>query len=167
VPGLALAGQADARAVLDAGRDVDLERLLAPHAALARAVLARLVDDLARAVAGVAGALDGEEALLRPQPAVAFAGRALVRLGAGLGAGAAADLAGDRARHPDRGFGAAIGLLERDLEIEAQILAAHVAAARQGARRRVRRLNISSKISPNTEPKSKPWPFMPPGPPGP
>ena len=35
--GLALAAEADARAVLDAGRDVDLERLLAPHAALAGA----------------------------------------------------------------------------------------------------------------------------------
>src|SRR6185312_1397660 len=62
--GLALAGEADARAVLDAGRDVDLERLVAPHAALAGTGAARLVDHLARAMAGRAGALYGEEALL-------------------------------------------------------------------------------------------------------
>src|SRR5687767_320870 len=44
--GLALAAEADAGAVLDARRDVDLEGLFAPHPALAHAALARLVDDL-------------------------------------------------------------------------------------------------------------------------
>src|SRR5262249_3953454 len=83
--GLALAGQANARAVLDAGRNGDLERLVAPHAALARAAAAGLVDHLACAVAGMAGALDGEEALLRAQATAAVAGWALLRLGAGLG----------------------------------------------------------------------------------
>ena len=104
------------------------------HAALAGAAAARLVDHLARAVAGMAGALDGEEALLGAQPAAAMAGRALLRLGAGLGAAAVADLAGDRARHAHRGFGAAIGLFQGDLEIEAQILAAHVGASAAAAR---------------------------------
>src|SRR5476651_2109352 len=94
--GLAFAGEANARAVLDAGWNVDLESLVAPHAALARASLARLVDHLPRALAGVAGAFDGEEALLRAQPAVALAGRALVRLGTGLRAHALADFARDR-----------------------------------------------------------------------
>ena len=70
-------------------------RKLPPYAALARTALARLVDHLARAVAGVASALYREEALLRPQPAVTFAGRALVRLRTGLGAGTVADLAGN------------------------------------------------------------------------
>src|SRR6185436_21177671 len=119
--GLALAGQADARAVLDAGRNGDLERLVAPHAALTRTGAAGLVDHLARAVAGVAGALDGEETLLGAQPAAAVAGRALGRLGAGLGARAVAGLAGDRARHPHRGLGAGMGLFQGDLKIEAQI----------------------------------------------
>jgi hypothetical protein len=79
-------------------------------------------------VAGVAGALDGEEALLGAQAAAAMAGRALLRLGAGLGAAALAGLTGDRGRHAHRGLGAAVGLLQRDLEIEAQVLAAHVGA---------------------------------------
>src|SRR6185437_14278823 len=127
--GLALAAEANAGAVLDAGRDVDLERLLAAHAALAGADLARLVDHLSGAVAGRAGALDGEEALLGADAAAAVAGRALVRFGAGLGARAVAGLAGDRARDAHRGLGAAIGLLQRDLEIEAQVLAAHVGAS--------------------------------------
>src|SRR6185503_7556365 len=94
-----------------------------------RAGAARLVDHLACAVADMAGALDGEEALLGPQAAATMAGRALLRLGAGLRATALAGLAGDRRRHPHRGFGAAIGLLQRDLEIEAQVLAAHVGAS--------------------------------------
>src|SRR6185436_13758506 len=110
--GLALAGQPDAGAVLDAGRNVDLERLLAPHPALAGADLARLVDHLADAVAGVAGPLDGEEALLRADAAAAVAGRALLRLRSRLGARAVAGLAGHRARHPHRGLGAGIGLLQ-------------------------------------------------------
>ncbi len=82
--GLALAGQANARAVLDARRDGDLERLVAPHAALTGAGTARLVDHLARAVAGMAGALDGEETLLCSEPTAAMAGRALLRLGTGF-----------------------------------------------------------------------------------
>ena len=132
--GLALAGEPDARAVLDAGRDVDLERLLATHATLAGAAAARLVDHLAGAVTGMAGALDGEEALLGAQPPAALAGRALLRLGAGLRAAAVADLAGDGARHAHRGFRAAIGLFQRDLEIEAQVLAARVGASAAAAR---------------------------------
>ena len=75
---------------------------------------------------GMAGPLDGEEALLRAQPAAAMAGRALLRLGAGLRARAVAGLARHRARHAHRGFGAGIGLIERDLEVEAQVLPAHV-----------------------------------------
>ena len=126
--GLALAREADARAVLDARRDVDLQRLVSAHAALARADLARLVDDLSRAMAGVAGALDGEEALLRAQPSAALAGRALLRLGAGFRARAMAGLAGDRAGHAHGGVGAGKGLFEGDLEIEPKVLAAHVAA---------------------------------------
>ena len=52
--GLAFAREADARAVLDAGGNVDLERLVLARAALAGTGAAGLVDHLARAVAGVA-----------------------------------------------------------------------------------------------------------------
>src|SRR4051812_47578689 len=72
----ALAGETDARAFLDAGGNVDAERALAPHAALAAARLARLLDDLALAVTARTGALDGEEALLRANLALAATGRA-------------------------------------------------------------------------------------------
>src|SRR5579883_903972 len=132
--GFTLAGKTDARAILDARGNADLECLVASHAALARAGAAGLVDHLARAMAGVAGAFDGEEALLGTQPAAAVAGRALVRQGARLGARAMAGLAGDRARHAHRRFGAAVGLLERDLEVEAQVLAARVGAPARAAR---------------------------------
>src|SRR5947209_2843342 len=75
-PGFALAGEADAGAVLDPGRDIDRQCLLAADAALATAALARFLDDLSRALAGGAGALDREEALLRAHPSVALAGAA-------------------------------------------------------------------------------------------
>src|SRR5438128_1167643 len=48
---LALAGDAQGRAVVDAGGDADLEVRLAPHAPGAAAVLARVLDDLALAAA--------------------------------------------------------------------------------------------------------------------
>src|SRR5208282_2129482 len=62
--GLAFAGQANARAVLDAGRDVDGERPLARHAAGAGAFVARVVDRLAPTLTGWTGPLDGEKTLL-------------------------------------------------------------------------------------------------------
>ncbi len=123
-PALALAGEPDAGAVLDPRRNVDRERLFAPHPALAAAALARLFDDPAGALAARAGALDREEALLRANPAAPVTGRALYRLGAGLGAAAAALVAGNEVRHPDRRLLAAKALLERDFEIVAQIVAA-------------------------------------------
>ena len=72
------------------------------------------------------GALDGEEALLRPDAAAALAGRALLRLEARLGPCAVADLTGNRTGDADRRFGAAKGLFQREFEIEAQVLAARV-----------------------------------------
>src|SRR5439155_22258526 len=114
---LALAGEADAGAVLDPGRDRDAQRLLLAHAALAGAAPARLLDDAAGALAGRAGALDGEETLLRAHAAMALAGRAGDRLGAGLGAAAVADLAGGQGRHADIGLLAPEGLLQGDLEV--------------------------------------------------
>src|SRR6185437_15992448 len=75
----ALAGEADAGAVLNSGRDADRQRLLTPDPALAAARAARLFDDGAGALAGRAGALDGEKALLGADAAVALAGAATGR----------------------------------------------------------------------------------------
>src|SRR5690606_6421601 len=63
--GFALAVEADARAVVDARGNLDLERLDLVHPALAAALAARLLDDLAAAVTVRAWPLDHEQALLR------------------------------------------------------------------------------------------------------
>src|SRR5208282_937136 len=119
--GLALAGEPDARAVLDPRRDRDRKRLLARDPSAAVADAARIADDAARALARRAGALDGEEALLRAHAAMAMAGLAARRLRPAFPARALARLAHDRARHADLGLAAAEGLLERDLEVVAQV----------------------------------------------
>src|SRR5882672_8741402 len=62
-------------------------------------------------------------------PAVAVAGRAGLRLGAGLGAAARAGLAGHRSRQPHLRGLAGEGLVQRDLHVEAQIGAALAARA--------------------------------------
>ncbi len=93
-PRLALAREPDARAVLDAGGDGHRQHLLLARAALAAALAAGILDDAAGAMAGGAGALDGEEALLRAHPPVAIAGGAGHRLRAAGGAAAVAGFAG-------------------------------------------------------------------------
>ena len=80
--------------------------------------------DFAAAVTFRARLLDGEETLLHAHLAMAVAGRAFGRLGAGLGAAAVAGLAFLQRRDADLGFGAARGFLETDLEVVAQIGAA-------------------------------------------
>src|SRR2546430_4748221 len=57
----ALAGEADAGAVLDARRDAHRQRALARHAPRAGAGRTRILDHLAATMAGVAGALEPEE----------------------------------------------------------------------------------------------------------
>ena len=125
---LALAAEPDARAVLDAGGNIDRQRALARHAPGAGAFVARIVDRLAAAVTGRTGALDGEEALLRANAAVARAGLAGGGLRARPRAGARAGLADHRGRQLDRRGLAAERLLEGDLEIVAQVGAALAAA---------------------------------------
>src|ERR1043166_2869114 len=97
--GLALAGKADAGAVLDAGRHVHRKRAFARDAARARAVRARIVDHLAAALAGHTRPLQREEALRVAHLALPAAGRAGLRPRAGLGARARAGLAGHRGRN--------------------------------------------------------------------
>src|SRR5690606_2780877 len=123
-PGLAFAGQPDARAVLDARRNGHLQGLVLGDAALAVALRAGLLDHLAGAGAALAGPLDGEEALGRAHLAVAAAGRAGGRLRALLAAGAGAGAALLGARHADRRLLALEGLLEADLHVVAEVAAA-------------------------------------------
>src|SRR6185369_2114915 len=98
---LAVAGRADAHALVDAGGDLHLQRLLLLHLAGAFAGGAGFGNDLAGAVAVRAGLLDREEALAHVHRAGAIAGVAGLGLGAWLGAGAAAGLAMLPARDPD------------------------------------------------------------------
>src|SRR3954453_15352266 len=93
--GLALAGDADAGAILDAGRNIDRQSAFARGAAGAGTGRARIFDDLAAALAAGARELEREESLGMAETARAAAMRADFRLGAGLGAGAGAILAGD------------------------------------------------------------------------
>ena len=101
-----LAGEADPLAVVDAGRDVDLELALLERAPRAVARLARMLDDAAGAAALRAGRLADELAedaardLLEPAgPAAALTGD---DVRAGSGAVAAAGLAGGRQLDGDR-----------------------------------------------------------------
>ena len=162
--GLALIGEPDARAVLDAGRNVDRQRALLGYAALAGAFRAGILDGLAAALALRAGPLDREEALRRAHLAVAGAHGAGHRLGAGLGAGAGAFGAGDRCRHADL----------RGLAGDRLPRAGFPYCSAGRRRARGRRTNgagappiispkMSSKMS-EKPPPPKPWPppFMPP-----
>ena len=120
----AVAGVAQAHALVDAGGDLHLQRLLLLHPAGAAAVAAGVGDDLAAAVALRAGLLDREEALLHAHLAVAVAGRAGLGLGAGLGAAAVAGAAFLDGGDADGLLGAARGFFQRDLEVVAQVGAA-------------------------------------------
>jgi hypothetical protein len=74
---LALAGDAHLRALVDAGRDAHFERPLLLDAALARAGLAGILDDLPLAAALGARPGDGEESLLVAELTASLARRAL------------------------------------------------------------------------------------------
>ena len=87
---LAVAAGADALAVVDAGRDLDLQRLLLLDLALAVAGRAGLGNDLAAAVAVRTGLLDTEKPLAHLDHTLAVAGGAGLDAGARLGAGALA-----------------------------------------------------------------------------
>ncbi len=102
-----LAGDTDALAVVDAGRDVDVERPRLRDAPRTAALLARVLDDLPAPTtvrARVrADELAEDTARHLVQATAPFAARTGQRLRAGLDAVAAADLAGDRdlERHLD------------------------------------------------------------------
>src|SRR5258708_3253186 len=122
--GLALAGQADAIALIDARGNLHRQGLVlldAPGAAAGRAGVGH---HLAGAVAGGTRLLDREEALRQPHRPRAVAGVAGLGLRAGLRAGALAGLARFHRGDADLGRGAPRGLLEGDLQVVAQVGAA-------------------------------------------
>src|SRR6516225_8850793 len=123
-PDFAFSGKPHPDAVLDAGRDVDRQCLLAPCAALPAARLARVVDDPPGTLTAGAGLLERKETLLHAQASPTVTSRAGYRLGTGLRAATLALLASDQRRDAYRGLLAAVGLLQRDLEIVAQVAAA-------------------------------------------
>src|SRR6185369_15060039 len=123
-PRLAVAARADPHAFVDAGRDLDLERLVALEAALAVARLARLGDDLAAAVARRARLLDAEEALAHLHRSRAVAGGAVDRARSRLRAAALARLARLVRGDADLRFLAVGRFLERDLHRVAEVAAA-------------------------------------------
>src|SRR5690606_36095797 len=110
-PRLAVAGGADAHAVIDPGRNLDLQSLVLADAAHAIAIAAGIGDLLAGAMASRAGLLDAEETLLHTHGAVAAAGMARARRRAGLGARPVAGLAGFPTGDADLGIEAVGRLL--------------------------------------------------------
>src|SRR5580658_9632500 len=131
--GLAAAGDADARTVVDARRDADLQRLLLLDAAAAAAIRTRRLHDLPVAAALGAGRLRDElserrlaHLALNPAPAAAVA-RNDQR--AGLGAAAAAGRARGEMPEGDLAGRPGVRFLERDLDVVAQVAAARRAVA--------------------------------------
>ncbi len=126
---LAFASETNPSAVLDALRNVDGQRTLALDAPLTRTRRARVFDHLAAALTARTSALQREEALRLPYTTSSAAGRAGLRLGAGLCARAGAGFASDGDRNFDlRGF-TEEGILKRDFHIVAQVLPALSATA--------------------------------------
>ena len=155
-PDLALAGELDAGALVDAGRDGDGERAARADPAVAAALEARVGDDRAVAVARGARARRADVAEQRAlhvlDVAVAVAGAAGDGLGAFARAGAVAGRAGDGGVDLDLAGDAERGLGEVDRQAQQGVLAALDARAR-AARRGVWPKNASMMSS-----KLKPWP---------
>src|ERR1019366_3449262 len=121
---LAFARQAQAVAVIHAGRDVDLQ--LALHLAVTVALTfgAGVADDLAASVASAACTANRQEALLVENFAAAMAGGAVARPAARFAAGALAALAALHTRHLDFRAHAEHGVLEAEFQIETHVFAA-------------------------------------------
>src|SRR5205085_9628186 len=144
VAGLAFAGAAQPRAVIDAGGHLDFERLLALDAARAVTGAAVVLDHLAAASAGRACAQHAQKGLLVAHLAAAAAGRAAHGLRAFRRAAPVTHITMFQARHADLGLDALRRLFERDLDVVTQVGAAlrpapltapaeHVAEAEQVA----------------------------------
>src|SRR5205823_12742492 len=122
--GLALAGEAHARAVLDPRRDVHAVLAHGAHDARARAGRARVLDHRPAAAAALARLRDREQALALGLDAAALAARADRRAGAGLGAGAVARGAAPARRHRQRDLRPLGRLLEAHRDLDLLVVAA-------------------------------------------
>src|SRR6187551_2169964 len=131
--GLAFAGKADPRSVLDPGRDVDLVALRLPGQAGAAAGGAGVLDDLPGAAALGAGLADREEALALRVDAAAFAARAGDRGGARRGAAAMAGRAALGLWHGDTDLGAIDRLVEAEADLGFEVAAALLFGLRPAA----------------------------------
>src|SRR5919202_3262837 len=131
---LAVAGEPDPHAVLDAGRDLDRDGPPGPHAPVATALETGLRDDLPGAGAGRAGAggddLAQEGALHALHLPAARAGGAGGRVGAGRGAGAGARVAEDGGVDGDVLGGAEHRPVEVEVEPDERVTAGADPAAR-------------------------------------
>src|SRR5438105_12855341 len=125
----ALAGQAQLHAVVDAGRDLDAQDVVAAQPSLAPTVLARALVDLALAAAARTRARHREKAVAHADLAAALARVARRLLRARLAAAALARLAALEPRDLDLRVQPGRGVLERDLQLVLEVLAAHRARA--------------------------------------
>src|SRR2546421_2905051 len=121
--GLTFVRQAQPRAVVHAGRDIDLQLAVDLPVAFAMADSAAFLDDFARSAALPAGPADGKEALLIDHFATAAASGARRTAAARLGALARAMLAGFEARRLDLGRHPEDRIFEIDLQVVTQVLA--------------------------------------------
>ena len=122
--GLAFPGEAQPRAVIHAGGNVDLQFALRLPVALAAAFLAGVANNLAGAGAGGTSAANAEEALLVENLAAAVAGGAGGGPAAGFRARSMAVFAGLHARHLDVGAHPEQRFFERNFQIVAHVFAA-------------------------------------------
>src|SRR5690348_6368899 len=127
--GLTFAGYTEARAGIHAGRDAQLDGLLALNAALTTAIGATFTDDLAGALTSGASAGNREESLLVSKLSAAAASLTGNNAGALFCAGAIAGFAKFLARKLNFGVDARGSLFERERHVIAEISAALIAPA--------------------------------------
>src|ERR1019366_43905 len=119
--GFAFAVQADPITGIDSGRHRHRNRLLLAYAALAVALVARIADDLAAALAARTRLLNGEDRLLHAHLALPVAGVAGLRRGTLGRAGSPAGFAFGQGGNLDFGLDAEHRPLQSELELVAQI----------------------------------------------
>src|SRR5690606_760086 len=120
-PRFPLAGEADSRAILYPGGNIDRERAFFRDAPLAMAFAAWILDRLTAPAALRTGALDGKEALRRTDPAGTAAHAARDGRRAWTGAASRAFVTLHCGWHPNLGRLAGEAFLERDFHIVAQV----------------------------------------------
>jgi len=130
---VAFPGDAQPRAIVHTGRNLDLNGALAAHASLALALRTGIANHLPHPAALRTGAGDGEKPLLVADLAASVAGRAGRRAGTLAGAAAAAFCASLPPWDLDPGFGSPGGALKAQLEVVAQVAPSPRAGARAPA----------------------------------